>query len=79
MSTRALPGTAAVQPLLLREREAAIALGVSGSQIGIWRREGRLTPVRLPGLRAVRYSRAEIEALACRWCREAGVQEPAGP
>lgn len=62
--------------LLLREREAAAVLGVSVSQVGAWRRQGLLTAVRLPGLRAIRYDRAEVEALARRWCAEARGETP---
>ena len=60
-----------ITPLLLREREAATMLAVSASQIGIWRRAGLLHAVRLPGLRAIRYDRDEVELLARRWCAEA--------
>jgi hypothetical protein len=62
-----------VQAVLLREREVAIVLGVSASQVGIYRRQGLLTPIRLPGIRAVRYARGEVERLAERWCSAAGV------
>jgi len=63
--------TSPVQPLLLRAREVAILLGVSESQVLIWARKGadqRLHPIRIPGLRAVRFPRAEVEALARQWC-----------
>ena len=59
--------------LLLRDGEAAIVLGVSVSQIAVWTRQGVFHHVRLPGIRAVRYSRAEVEELARRWCADAGV------
>jgi len=58
-----------VQPLLLRAREAAILLGVSESQIGIWTRQGKLHPIRIPDIRATRYPREEVEELARRWCK----------
>lgn len=73
--------TVDLRPLLLRAREAAALLGVGETQIEQWRRAGLLTPVRLPGgepdskIRAIRYARSEVEALARRWCAAAGVCE----
>ena len=61
--------------LLVRDTEAAILLSVSTSQIQIWARSGLLHPVKIPGIRATRFSRAEVEALAHRWCAEAGAQD----
>ena len=61
----------ALLPLLYRPSEAAIVLSVSESQVGIFEREGQLTPVRIPGIRAKRYAREEVEALARKWCAAA--------
>jgi hypothetical protein len=49
----------------------AVLLGVSESQVGIWSRAGEqqvLHPVRIPGIRAVRFRRDEVEGLARQWC-----------
>lgn len=53
--------------LLDRRRDAARKLAVSESQILKWEREGLLRPIRVPGIRAVRYAASEVEALAHRW------------
>lgn len=57
--------------LLVTEREAAILLGVSASQVRLWRNDGLLVAVRLPGLRAVRFARRDVENLAQRWIDDA--------
>ena len=64
---------ASVDKLLYRTRDVADALGISASLVEQYRRRGLLTPVRLPEVRAVRFARAEVEALARRWCVEAGI------
>ena len=46
-------------------------LAVSESQVLKWERQGLLHPIRVPGIRAVRYNAAEVEALAEKWIREA--------
>lgn len=56
-----------IEPVLLRTREAALMLSVSETQIGIWTRAGVLSPIRIPGIRAVRYAREDVEALARSW------------
>lgn len=53
--------------LLDRRRDAARKLAVSESQILKWEREGLLRPIRVPGIRAVRYAARDVEALAERW------------
>jgi predicted site-specific integrase-resolvase len=53
--------------LLDRRRDAARKLAVSESQILKWERDGLLHPIRVPGIRAVRYDASEVEALAKRW------------
>lgn len=52
------------QPQLLRRRDAARDLAVSESQLLKWERDGVIEPVRIPGLRAVRYRSADVRALA---------------
>ena len=51
-------------PLFLRRRDTAALFGVSESVVLIWERAGKLRPIRLPGLRAVRHLREDVEALA---------------
>ena len=60
----------AVEPFMLRVRDVAAFLGVSERQIFIWVREGILNPVRIPGLRAVRFTREAVERLARKWAGE---------
>jgi excisionase family DNA binding protein len=57
----------AIAPTLLRPREAAAVLAVSVRQIETWARAGRLTPVKIPGIRATRFARQEVEELAQSW------------
>lgn len=75
MPRKSLPPT--LLPLLVREREAAQLLAVSPSQIQAWRREGLLHAVHLPTAgerrKSLRYARVEVETLARRWCRDAGI------
>ncbi len=52
---------------LRRRREAAGILAVSQTQVWKFEREGLLTRIRIPGLRAVRYSDEEVQALARKW------------
>lgn len=56
--------------LLCRRRDAAKQLAVSESQILKWERDGLLHPIRVPGIRAVRYSSQEVAALARKWIAE---------
>jgi hypothetical protein len=53
-------------PLFLRRRDVAKLYGVSESLVLIMERRGWLTPVRLPEVRAVRYAREDVEALAAK-------------
>ena len=55
---------AADSRLFLRRRDAARDLAVSESQLLKWERAGVLTPVQIPGLRAVRYRASDIRSLA---------------
>jgi predicted DNA-binding transcriptional regulator AlpA len=61
--------------LIYRRREAAEILGFSQAQILKFEREGLLHPIRVQGLRSVRYDASEVDALAKRWIAEA--REPA--
>jgi predicted DNA-binding transcriptional regulator AlpA len=54
-------------PILLRTKDVAHILSVSESQVVIWSRSGVLKPIRIPGIRAVRYLRSDVEALAKSW------------
>ena len=58
----------ALIPLLLRVREAAILLGVSERQVWSLIRGGQLRAIRPPGIRAIRVTREDVEALVARWC-----------
>jgi hypothetical protein len=53
--------------LLDRRRDAARKLSVSESQVMKFEREGILHPIRVPGIRAVRYDANEVADLAKRW------------
>lgn len=52
------------EPLLLRRSDAAAVLSVSESQLLKWERDGILTVIRVPGIRAVRYKATDIRSLA---------------
>ena len=56
-------------PLFLRRRDTAAAFGVSESVVLMWERTGELRPIRLPGLRAVRHRREDVEALARKFAK----------
>jgi hypothetical protein len=60
--------------ILDRRRDAARKLAVSESQVLKFEREGLLRPVRVPGIRAVRYVASEVDALAARWIELADAQ-----
>ena len=53
-------------PLYLRRRDTAACFGVSESVVMQWERTGLLRPIKLPGIRAQRHARGEVEALAAR-------------
>jgi hypothetical protein len=61
--------------LLDRRRDAARKLAVSESQVLKWEREGLLRRIEVPGIRAVRYSSAEVDALGKRFIAEAKESE----
>lgn len=52
----------AVQPILLRPREAAVLLGVSERTLWTLQAEGHIKPTRVK--RQLRYSRQELERFA---------------
>lgn len=54
----------AIEPFLLRPRDVAGALACSESLVNVFVRRGWLTPVRLPGIRSVRFAREDVAALA---------------
>lgn len=70
---RAPSDVVTMRPLFLRRRDVAAALAVSESQVVIWERAGLLQPVKLPGIRAIRFHREDVELLAASW--RAGVTE----
>jgi hypothetical protein len=53
-----------MRPFFLRRSDTAAAFGVSETVVLQWERAGWLTPIRLPGLRAVRHSYNEVVTLA---------------
>lgn len=55
---------APIAPLLLRRRDVALLLGISESLVLQYERGGLLTPVTMPGVRAVRIAREDVEELA---------------
>lgn len=55
---------------LMRRRDAAAVLAVSERQTLKWEREGLLTAIDVPGIRAVRYVSEEVESLAKRIARD---------
>jgi hypothetical protein len=57
-------------PLLARRRDAARTLACSESQVLKYERQGLLTRVQLPGIRAARYAAEDVNALAKRLIAE---------
>lgn len=66
-------------PVLFRRREAAAILGFSESQVFKWERAGILRPVRVPGVRSVRYRATDIRSLANNIADGRLSTEPATP
>ena len=56
--------TATIEPAFLRARDVARRLAVSESQVRNWQHAGVLRAVRLPGIRAVRFTSADVERVA---------------
>lgn len=52
--------------IFLRRRDAAHDLSISESQLMRWERAGFITPLRVPGIRSVRYHVTEVRSLAQR-------------
>jgi hypothetical protein len=50
--------------MFLRRRDVANDLAVSESQVVKWERQGVIAPVRIPGIRAVRYRADDVRRLA---------------
>ena len=69
--------------MLSRPGDAAVVLTVSKSQVQKFEKQGLLTPIWIPGLRAKRYATAQVNALARHFIktgrRSPATQEPAGP
>ena len=65
----------ALEPLLLRDDEAAVLLGVSRRTVATLASSGKLTPIHPAGMRMRRFARAEIVALVEQWVHEASKKE----
>jgi hypothetical protein len=52
-----------MEPLLLRRRDAAGVLAVCETVVLQYERAGYLTPLKLPGLRSIRYAADEVKSL----------------
>ena len=61
----------AIEPLLLRDDEAAVLLGVSRRTVAALATSGKLTPIHPAGMRMRRFARTELVALVEQWVREA--------
>jgi predicted site-specific integrase-resolvase len=60
---RAQAAVVRVEPILVRRRDTAAALGVSESQVLQWERQGLLPVVKLPGIRASRHRYEDVKRL----------------
>jgi excisionase family DNA binding protein len=60
-----------IEPLLLRDEETAIMLGVSRRTVHSLVSSGTLVAIHPAGMRARRFARSDVEALADQWIREA--------
>jgi excisionase family DNA binding protein len=69
-SRRRRPRAFAVEPLLLRDEETAVMLGVSRRTVNSLASSGRLIAIHPPGMRARRFARTDVEALADQWIRD---------
>ena len=68
--------TQPIQPELLRARDVAAYLGFGLTQIEMWRRDGTLRAIPIPGLRSVRYAREEVERVKRRWVNGEATDTP---
>lgn len=71
-----LSANAPIEPLLLRDDEAAVLLGVSRRTVATLARAGTLTPIHPAGMRMRRFARAEVVSLVALWYREAKGEAP---
>lgn len=62
-----------VEPIAVREGEAAVILGVSPRQVGKWAYSGELPSVTYDGTRTRRFLIADIRAFAKRKLRPAAI------
>jgi excisionase family DNA binding protein len=60
-----------LEPLLLRDGEAATLLGVSRRTVATLARAGKLTAIHPAGMRMRRFARSEIVALVAQWLNDA--------
>jgi len=67
---------APIEPLLLRDDEAAVLLGVSRRTVATLAAAGQLTPIHPAGMRMRRFARAELVSLAERWIQNATSEDP---
>lgn len=59
-----------IQPEFLRTRDVARVLAVSERQVQYWKRAGTLRAIAIPGIRAKRFRRIDVERLAAEWSAE---------
>lgn len=59
------------EPLLLRDDETAVLLGVSRRTVATLASSGKLTAIHPEGMRMRRFARIEVVALAAQWLRAA--------
>jgi len=65
------PDRPVLEPLLLRDAEAALVLGVSRRTVAALARSGKLTAIHPAGMRMRRFARTEVVALVEQWLRDA--------
>src|SRR5262245_46451358 len=65
------PRPVMVEPLLLRDDEAAVMLGVSRRTIHALASYGKLLAIHPAGMRVRRFARQDVQALADHWIRTA--------
>jgi excisionase family DNA binding protein len=71
MSITKHPAVASIEPEFLRTRDVARVLAVSERQVQYWTRAGTLRAISIPGIRAKRFRRADVERLAAEWAESA--------
>jgi excisionase family DNA binding protein len=65
------PDHPVIEPMLLRDKEAAVLLGVSRRTVAALATSGKLTPIHPAGMRMRRFARTELVALVEQWMRDA--------